>query len=65
MLASGFTLQGYERSDDGKVTFVIEDGENREEAVDSFHCGNPQVDARRFIAAIRQLKSGIYDGAAT
>lgn len=62
LLANGLIMLGIERTNSGKGSFVFQDQDSRTGFVDQFLYGQPSVDVRKLIAAIRQLKSGLYDG---
>lgn len=46
----------------GRKAFVFGDTTERAKLVNEYHLGNPTVDVRNFVASIRRLKSGMYDG---
>lgn len=62
LMAHEIALITIERAGGTKASFIFADSDQRKSLADQFHFGEPQADVRRFVAAIRQLKSGLYDG---
>ncbi|MCK4326700.1 hypothetical protein KAW55_08105 [bacterium] len=49
---------------DGKVTFVFENPPEKENLVLEFYGGEPQVNARKFLDELRNLKAMTYNAGA-
>ena len=63
LLSQGVRMLELKPIDDrGRKAFVFDDSSQRAELVNEYHLGTPLVDVRNFVASIRRLKNGMYDG---
>ena len=59
----GFDLVGINRTDPHRFRFIFEDTSLREQLIGDFFAGRAVVEPRRFVAAIKELKSLMYSDA--
>ncbi len=63
LIAHDFVLEGCDRADGGRATFIFRPSRDLPEHVEKFVIGSgAMVNALAFVNAIKRLKSVIYDG---
>jgi hypothetical protein len=60
---SGLILIGINKSDSHRFRFVFEDTADRPRLIEDFFAGRAMTEPRKFIAAIKELKSLVYSDA--
>lgn len=63
LLARKYKLVSIDKADPRRFRFVFEDQEGRAELLEDFFNGKEKVEPRKFIGAIKELKSLMYSGA--
>ncbi len=63
LLSQGFKLITLNRGNPRRIFFAFEDKEGREKLIEDFFHSEVVVEPRKFIAAIKELKSLIYSDA--
>jgi len=63
LLASDFKLLGINKTNPQRFCFIFFDQKNRQKLLDDFFNNQAKVEPRTFIAAIKELKSLMYNDA--
>ena len=63
LLSQGFKLITLNRGNPHRVFFVFEDRKGREKLIEDFFHSGALVEPRKFVTAIKELKSLIYSDA--
>ncbi|QQR78798.1 MAG: hypothetical protein IPJ68_00735 [Candidatus Moraniibacteriota bacterium] len=59
-VAQGMKIAGISRSGSGKATFLLEGAPKGRELMKEFLFSDPNVEAKRFVSAIKELKQLLY-----
>ena len=63
LLAKEYKLVGINKSDPRRFRFIFEDQEGRAKLLEGFFNGKAKVEPRKFVNAIKELKSLMYSDA--
>lgn len=63
LISEEYKLIGIDKTDPRRFRFVFEDGKDRAKLLEGFFSGVSKVEPRKFIAAIKELKSLMYSDA--
>jgi len=63
LMASGYKLFGINKTEPRRHRFIFEDDKNRAKLLEDFFNNKTKVEARKFIGAIKELKSLMYNDA--
>ena len=59
-VSKGLTLAGVERESPRRILFVFDDTEDRENLTEDFLFGRGNVEPKRFVSAIKELKQLLH-----
>ena len=63
LLAENYQLVSIDKADPRRFRFVFVDGKDRAKLLEGFFNGQAKVEPRKFVAAIKELKSLMYSDA--